>query len=277
MDPAHDELMLLADQRSTDVSIDRPLQLQHFYLNYNDRDTAIQTVARRSLPAGGKQKGRSYKQSVKGHKTLYSVPLVNENIGFGPPMEDGTALPSEDSAQNMTNALRLRDVAQSTAMSEQYIINLIERYQIIQPEKTGSYGTRPAYRFMPDDVQTLLRVQKLLRKGTPISEIRQLMSQDAAYQDAARKLADALKTLLTDKQFDAESWQDVVWALGRIPSLSEQEREVLLLIEGKDCDLVQTAAQLGLPSERAVRVLLDSAKAKLGVALLHVLRLAAEK
>lgn len=220
----------------------------------------------RSSKRYDQQKLREQQQALPGNTkrvVSFSNGSHNQSISF--------ELPDE------TNDFRLRDVAQLTGFSEQYILILIERHGIVQPEKSGTYGNRPTYRFSSADVNQLMRVKELSEKGKPIREIAHLMNHDAEYQQAALRLAKSLTDLLTGSSFDEENWQEVVWTLSQIPILSQQERGVLMLVEAQHKSLAHCAVELGLQSEKDVRAILESAHSKLGSTILYLLKLAAQK
>lgn len=189
-----------------------------------------------------------------------------------PPRSNG-----ESALEILEESLRLREVAEKTGFSEQYILNLIERYGIIKPEKSGAFGTRPTYQFLPEHIEAILRVKRLSEGGKPIREIAELMQNDAEYREVAKRFSASLLDLLSASSPDEEYWHEMIWTLSRLPTLNPEERKVLMLVEAEQRDLAHVAVDLGFSSERDAKTALDDARTKVGAAILYLLRLSTEK
>lgn len=194
----------------------------------------------------------------------------------GSPDSPAVTLELQKTTESAMEPLRLRDVAGNTGLSEQYILNLIDRYGILSPHRSGSYGSRTTYEFTQQDVATLERVKRLTGKGIPIREVAGLMENDESYRSVARDLKQALLDFLTQDSFDEEHWQGVISTIASVPSLTEIERLVLHCVEANNHNLADCARRLELESEKEVAAHLRSAYSKLASVLFHVLRMTQE-
>lgn len=179
--------------------------------------------------------------------------------------------PVKDHAEEQKRELPLSEVADSLNVVAQNIINLINRYNIIQPKKATGFSPRETYVLSQKEVGKLRRffsIRERLHK--PVREAVYMLEHDTEYTHAAHRLHEALK----EYDGDPESWMDIVEALSLIPDLSETERRLLILVEGGNNSLLDIGSELGIKSEREVITLLEGAYRKAGRSLFDLYKLA---
>lgn len=168
----------------------------------------------------------------------------------------------------------LSEVAATLGVVAQHILNLINRFDVIQPKKSSDYAPRETYVFTREEVakvEKFFKIRENLYK--PVREAVEMLQHDADYTHAAKKLQKALKEYDDD---DAESWMEIVEALSLIPSLTPQERDVLLLIELEKKTPLEVGVQLGIKSETRVLRLLETAQSKAGKGLFDLYKFLTE-
>lgn len=163
----------------------------------------------------------------------------------------------------------LTEVAEKTGLYPQYILNLVSRYNVVQPEKVSEGGARETYRFDQRDLRKIVRVKRLTEKGKPIREAAELVSRDDQYQAAAQEIAGSLGL----QRFDEQHWRRFIHVLSQHAGLTEIEQAMLMLMEGQDRTLVESAATVGLGSEREAKAVLSGAYSKIGFSLLYLLKM----
>lgn len=167
----------------------------------------------------------------------------------------------------------LSEVADTLGVVAQHIINLINRYSFIQPKKSADKRSRETYIFTQAEIDRLRKFFKIRGKlHKTVGEAVQILEKDAEYTLAAQKLHEALKQY----DGDPESWMEIVEALSLSPELAPQEKEVLLLMEGKKSTLLEAGARLGIKSEREVGLILENAYKKAGRSFFDLYKLVAE-
>lgn len=165
--------------------------------------------------------------------------------------------------------IRLVDLASQTGLSCQYIINLIEKYQIISPPHDGRYGSRKTYRFRPEDIKKVERVAHLRELDYNIKEITEMVGKENEYSKVGQKVGQALIDYYTSPE--DKKWQAVIRAISESPYLDPKEGSILLMRE-MGCPMEECVSELGFESEFEARKVLSAAREKLGFCIFKLLK-----
>lgn len=176
----------------------------------------------------------------------------------------------------------IAQVAEQLGTYAQYIRTLVDRFDgFLTPKRFANAGSRETYFFSEEDVAKIANVDYLVKRGRTLREAVSMTRHEKIHQQIADELLQELKeqaqeTSYPDGQIN-EGWVDIVAILAKIPTLSENQRQLLIQIEGYERTLAECVSILKLESEAEARGLLADVYVQAGAVIFEVLRLGYQK
>lgn len=165
----------------------------------------------------------------------------------------------------------LSQVAELTGLYPQYLLNLVERYKLVQPAKIADPGARAVYHFTTEHVDKIRQFVALTDKGVKAAKAVRMVGEAERLRADARQAVIAIGSWLDNPGRPGE-WPRLVAALTRGSSFTEQERALVLGLEGEGRTMQESMAALGIRTEKEARDALHSAYHKVGEQIFQALR-----
>ena len=220
----------------------------------------------------GKEAGLLYKQEVVDKEHIAAAAETKNGI-----VENGSGYKVKDAATGYEVTYSLSEVAEMVQSYPQYILSLVNRedFEFLGLKKYADSGFRETYQFTQCQVNQLKKILHLIiDKRKPPREAAFMIEHEDEYRKIAQQLSVAITAwLLTPED---KSWKALVETFSKIPTLDNKESQALVAVEGIGDSFGQCASQLSV-GEREVKNILNSAKTKMGLDLLDLLRMVHEK
>lgn len=149
----------------------------------------------------------------------------------------------------------ITEAANETGLTPQYVYNLIERYEIIQPKHDEIYHINHF------ELDVIRKVADLLRQGFRIRDIKAIINTNSLSESTFQRVNDALRQWLAHP--DRKALSELVHVISEMDYLEEEEQYALRYIyEGHSLDEVTEKMQTNGDPE--TRRLIESACHKIG-------------
>lgn len=167
-------------------------------------------------------------------------------------------------------SLHLTDLVECYKLPKHFFLDLITKYSILTPERTGEYGRRAVYEFRARDIARIEQVLRLREQGYKMRNIADLIRNQEEFETLAPLLKNALATWYSSSTQD--NWSNLLDTFAQVPVLDELERKILVRVH-KGAALHECAKELNLASADEAHIILQRAEAKLGRTLFRLLYL----
>lgn len=158
----------------------------------------------------------------------------------------------------------LGDLVRNYGMPRHFFLDLITKYEILTPERTSMYAGKAAYTFGSEEIARIETVLNLRQKGYQMREIAEHVKNQERYQQIGIHYKEHFITYAQEPT--QEHYAQLIQTIAQIPTLEENERQVYIQMN-TGLGFWECAQALRLPSDEAVRSLLDTANQKIGKAM----------
>jgi DNA-binding transcriptional MerR regulator len=183
--------------------------------------------------------------------------------------------PYDEPLRHERSPLQLKQVMALYNKPSYFFIDLINKYQILKPERSGEYRGREIYEFRPGDLARIERVIRLQELGYKMKDIKEIMGSDREEYEIHGLL---LRGAIEDWQAapTPENWVNLLLKISA-RSKDESSNRLLWIRVNQGVGFEDLAREFNLPSAESAREIFREMERKIGNSLMQLLFLGGKR